>query len=96
MYDTDAILAAAARYVAGQTNLTLPPELADLPHHQPREVVHGVARAVNALDTIRAAYRPQHAKHQPPEQPLPGARPHRPRKPGRAPAPSTNRRYPQS
>jgi hypothetical protein len=38
--------------------------LADLPHHQLREVVHGVARAVNALNTIHA-YRPQHAKQQP-------------------------------
>jgi hypothetical protein len=63
MYDTGAILAAAARYVAGQTNLNLPAELADLPQHQLCEVVHGVARAVNALDTIRA-YRPQHAKQQ--------------------------------
>jgi hypothetical protein len=64
MYDTSAILAAAARFVAGQTDRELPPELADLPHDQLREVVHGVARAVCALDTIHA-YRPQHAKERP-------------------------------
>ena len=63
MYDTAAILAAAARFVAGQTNRKLPPELADLPQDQLREVVQGVARAVTALDTI-PAYRPQHAKQQ--------------------------------
>ena len=64
MHDTAAILAAAARFVAGQTNRKLPPELADLPHDQLREVVHGVARAVTALDTI-PVYRPLHAKEQP-------------------------------
>jgi hypothetical protein len=64
MHDTAAILAAAARFIAGQTNRKLPPELADLPHDQLREVVQGVTRAVTALDTIHA-YRPQHAKQQP-------------------------------
>jgi hypothetical protein len=74
MSDLSAILAAAARFICGQTARKLPPELADLPEQQLREVVHGVARAVAALDTM-PAYRPLHAKEQP-ESSRPEARPH--------------------